>query len=276
MRLGICSFSLHRTVAAGAMDFAGFVALNRRLGCTQLDPWCAHLEGGGDGANQLHAGRNPGLADLGLPPPARVPQLKAAAAGMPWGCIAVDGAHIWEQDPAKRAHNRARASAWLKLAREFGATSVRIDAGGPEQPDAATWSAIVTGYRELVAEADGLGLELLIENHWGPSLIPANVVRLLGDVPGLGLLFDTNNWKPGLQREGWDTCARFARVVHVKAFRFRPDGEEADVDLPYAIRKVREQATREVSWCVESVPPEAGDEITAVERTLDIIRRHAA
>ena len=50
MRLGICSFSLHRTVAAGKMDFAGFVALNRRLGCTTLDPWCAHLEGGGGGS----------------------------------------------------------------------------------------------------------------------------------------------------------------------------------------------------------------------------------
>ena len=61
MRLGICSFSLHRTVASGKMDFAGFVALSRRVGCTTLDPWCAHLEGGGDGANQLHAGRNPGF-----------------------------------------------------------------------------------------------------------------------------------------------------------------------------------------------------------------------
>lgn len=276
MRLGICSFSLHRTVAAGQMDFAGFVALNRRLGCTQLDPWCAHLEGGGDGANQLHAGRNPQEAELGLPPAARLPQLKAAAAGMPWGCIAVDGAHIWEDDPVKRAHNRARASAWLKLAREFGATSVRIDAGGPERPDAATWAAIVTGYKGLLAEAKGLGLELLVENHWGPSVIPENIIKLLHDVPGLGLLFDTNNWKQGLQREAWDSCARFARVVHVKAFNFRSDGEEADVDLPYAIRKVKEQATGEVSWCVESVPPKPEDEIPAIEKTLALIRKHAA
>ena len=276
MRLGICSFSVHRTVAAGLMDFAGFVALNRRLGCTQLDPWCAHLEGGGDGDNQLHAGRNPGQADLGLPPAARIPLIKAAAAGMPWGCIAVDGAHIWEEDPAKRAHHRARAMAWLALAKDFGATSVRIDAGGPERPDAATWSVIVDGYRELVAEARRLGIELLVENHWGPSVIPENVLRLLHDVDGLGLLFDTHNWKNSLQGEGWETCARFARVVHVKAFSFRADGEETCIDLPWIIRRLREQAGRDISWCVESVPFKAEDEIPAIEKTLALIRRHVA
>ncbi len=276
MHIGICSFSLHRTFAAGAMDFAGFVALNRRLGCTQLDPWCAHLEGGGPGENQLHAGRNPDQADLGLPPPERVPHLKAAAAGMPWGCIAVDGAYVWDADPAKMVRNRARAKAWLALAKDFGASSVRIDAGGPEQPDAATWDAIIAGYHDLVATARSLGIQLLVENHWGSSVIPANVVRLLESVPGLALLFDTHNWKGGYQAEGWETCARFAKVVHIKSFAFSADGEETCINLPRIIRRIIDQAGRDVTWCVESVPQRAEDEIDTVAKTIDLIRRHAA
>jgi sugar phosphate isomerase/epimerase len=277
MRIGICSYSLHRTFASGAMDFAGFVDLNRRLGCTQLDPWCAHLEGGGPGENQLHAGHHPDQADLGLPPPERVPHLKAASAGIPWGCIAVDGAHVWDADAEKMVRNRARAKAWLALAKEFGATSVRIDAGGSnEHLDAAAWEALIAGYQDLVATARPLGIQLLVENHWGSSVLPANVVRMLESVPGLGLLFDTHNWKGGYQAEGWETCARYAKVVHVKSFAFDADGEETSINLPRVIRRIIEGAGRDVTWCVESVPIRSEDEVVNVAKTIDLIRRHAA
>lgn len=275
MRIGICSFAFHRTVAAGKMDFAGFARTSKELGCTQLDPWNAHL-GDASGADTLHAGSNPDAARLGLPSDARVEQLRAeaAAVGLPFGCIAVDGAHIIEADAEKERLHAERARAWIALAGKLRATSVRIDAGGPEQPDEATFARIASGYRDLVARGRDVGVRILIENHWGPSQIPANVERILADTPGLGLLFDTNNWKPGLQREGWDRCARYAEVVHVKTFVFDERGEETTVDLAPAFARLRE-ARFAGTWAVESVPKD-GDELGAAAKTIALIRRRGA
>ena len=43
MKLGICSYSFHRLLAAGRQDIFQFIKDCKRLGCTQLDPWNGHL-----------------------------------------------------------------------------------------------------------------------------------------------------------------------------------------------------------------------------------------
>jgi len=142
MRLGICSFSFHRTCAEGKMDIFSFITTSRDLGCTQLDPWNAHLSLAASGEDTLYAGRNPNDSTRLEPPEDAgfIQRLKDASreSGLPYGCIAVDGAHIYEDDAAKRRENRERAYKWLDLAAELGATQARIDAGGPEDmPDDA-------------------------------------------------------------------------------------------------------------------------------------------
>jgi hypothetical protein len=72
MQLGICSFALHRSFAAGTCDLDGFAALSRATGCTALDPWNAHLTDPADAADTLHAGRNPDAARLEVPGPNRI------------------------------------------------------------------------------------------------------------------------------------------------------------------------------------------------------------
>jgi len=276
IKLGICSFAFHRTVAAKAMDLATMFRTCRDLGCTQLDPWNAHLLEPDSGVDSLHAGRNPNDARLGVPSPEQVERIAAlgASVGLPFGCIAVDGAHVFSTDAAEVRLHRERALRWIDIAARLGATSVRIDAGGPETLDDATLAIIARGYREIIDRARPAGIEVLVENHWGPTVIPANVERLLEAVDGLGLLFDTNNWKPGLQAEGWKRCARFARLVHVKTFALDPAGNETTVDLAPAFAALR-AARFAGTWCVESVPAD-GDEVTAARRTLELIRRQNA
>jgi hypothetical protein len=43
MDIGICSYSFHRLLASGKQDIFGFIRDCQALGCTQLDPWNAHL-----------------------------------------------------------------------------------------------------------------------------------------------------------------------------------------------------------------------------------------
>jgi sugar phosphate isomerase/epimerase len=275
MKLGICSFAFHRTWAAGRLDFPGLIAACKALGCTQLDPWNAHLNQPAEGEDTVRAGSHPQDARLGTPSDGHVAILRRQLddGGLPMGCIAVDGGHIHEADAAKRALNHERAHRWIDIAGALGASHVRIDAGGPEDLPAPILAEIAAGYRELIAHAARHRIRVLVENHWGPTVIPENVNRLLDAVDGLGLLFDTHNWKPGRQRDAWRLCAARAEVVHVKTFAIGDDLVDPELDLGEAFALLRQHAFAGI-WCVESVPRD-GDELAAARRTLDLIRREA-
>lgn len=278
MEIGICSYSFHRLLAAGKQDIFGYITACKELGCTQLDPWNAHLAPLKQGDDALKAGTDPqGSAELIAP--AEEDYLEkveeaADASGLPWGTLVVDGAHIYEPSEEARSANRARAYRWIEIAGKLGFEQIRIDAGGPEEMPDDAFEVIVEGYSDLIARAEPLGLQVLIENHWGPSIIPGNVVRICESVEGLGLLFDTHNWKPELRDEARRKCARFAAATHVKTFKWDAAGKEtSDSNVEQAIQILLDAGYKGV-WGVESVP-EDGDEFAGARRTIDLIRRHA-
>lgn len=260
------------------MDFAGFARASKELGCTQLDPWNAHLAAVG-GENSLFAGKNPDKAELGVGDQAAIEQIAQIAqeTGLPFGIIAVDGAHIVEESEAKRQENRLNAYAWLAVAQQLGATQIRVDAGGPsEMPDDA-FALIVEGYKDLVARGADAGVEILIENHWGPSIIAKNVVRILEAVPGLGLLLDSNNWNPTEQGLGWVLGAPYARATHLKTMTWDPSGTiEVSNNLAYFVKLLKD-AGFDGAWGVESYPmqPEVS-EYEAARRTIALLQRELA
>ena len=132
------------------------------------------------------------------------------------------------------------------------------------------FAIIVEGYQDLINRAHQLGIELLIENHWGPSPITENLSRILDAVPGLGLLFDTNNFQ-GDKERAWETFAGRAVSVHIKTFSFDEQGNDPSVDLSKAIHLLV-AAGYNGAWGVESVPLD-GDEYGAVQKTFALIRR---
>jgi sugar phosphate isomerase/epimerase len=200
------------------MDLFGYFRFCKEAGFTQLDPWNAHLQ--------------QAYTDNGF-----LAEVKAAAAetGLPMGCIAVDGAHIYEPSEAARTENRARRFRWLEIAAALGAEQLRIDAGGRDQTFDEIFDVAVEGYQEIIALAQPLGVEIIIENHWGPSNHPDAIQRLLAAAPGLGLLFDSYNWPKGLHEQAWRDCVRYARLTHFKTFSFDAQGFEPEWDLPRLI-----------------------------------------
>jgi sugar phosphate isomerase/epimerase len=130
---------------------------------------------------------------------------------------------------------------------------------------------IVTGYNDLIPRAGEKGIEVVIENHWGASRIPENVVRILEAIPGLGLLFDTGNWPDEMRETGWTRCARYARATHLKMYAFDAEGNETTVDIPRAMRILQETGYQG-SWGIESVPRQ-GDEIEAAKKSIALVRR---
>jgi sugar phosphate isomerase/epimerase len=275
MEIGICSFSFHRLLASGQADVFGYMDLCKELGCTQLDPWSAHLSPPVAPQSVLRAGKNPRdshqlLGDVDFEFIDRIGD-HAKRIGLPFGTIAVDGAHIFEPGKEARQVNRKRAHRWLEAAGRLGAKQVRIDAGGQEEMPDEAFQIIVEGYRDLIARATPLGIEILIENHWGPSIIPDNTIRILDAARALGLLYDTRNWRPDKKQEGRRRGAPHARATHIKTRRWDAAGSEPDEDIPGAIRLLIEAAYTG-TWGIESVP-EDGDEIAGARKTIELIRR---
>ena len=96
-------------------------------------------------------------------------RIKAAAdhAGLPFGCLAVDGAHIYEPSTEARQAQQIKAYRWLNIAEQLGAQQIRIDSGGPPEMPEDVLEIIVTGYKDLIQRAGEKGIEVVIENSLG-------------------------------------------------------------------------------------------------------------
>jgi len=279
MDISICSYSFHRLLAARQQDVFQYIDACKRLGCTQLDPWNGHLTELRNGDDTIHddgTGTRDGSRYLSSGDAKYIEQLKQAAdrVGLPFGCIAVDGAHIYEADVQKRRDNRSRAYRWMEVAARLGAKQVRIDSGGSEELTDDAFAIIKEGFGDVIAVGRRGGVEVLVENHWGPTKIPDNVEKMLKHIPGLGFLWDSHNWKRELRDQGRVKCARYARCTHLKSFAFDAEGNEtSDEEAAGALRTLKQSGYRGC-WGVESVPDD-GDELTAAANTIALIKRVA-
>lgn len=273
MDLSICSYSFHHLLEAGQHDVFKYIDDCRSLDCTQLDLWNGHLPSLLD-----DEARPPTSFTLeeAQPSPAEtdfLAQIKASAdrAGLPFGCLAVDGAHLYEPTPEQRRAQQIKAYRWLNIAGQLGAEQIRIDTGGAAEMPDEMFEIIVAGYNDLIPRAGEKGMQVVMENHWGASRVPANVIRIMEAVPGLGLLFDTGNWPEELREAGWTQCSRYARATHLKTYAFDEAGNETSVDIPRAMRILQETGYQG-SWGIESVPRQ-GDEYEAAQKSIALVRR---
>ena len=252
MQTSIMSYSFRRSFESGAMDIGSYLTFSKEHGFTHYAPWNMHLM-------------------AGFKDDAYIDQVKtmAEAAGLKCGCVAVDRGHIYEKDAEARTQLRGNAKRWIDIARCLGAIQVRIDAGGPEEMPDDAFQVIVDGFLDLIGYGRERGIEIVTENHWGPTKFPDNVVKLLETVHGLGLLFDTTNWAEGHIEEGWQKCARYAKAVHIKGLT--SDASVPKVDLPKCIATLKAAGYNSV-WGIESAPID-GDEQKGVLQTLALIKR---
>jgi sugar phosphate isomerase/epimerase len=273
MELSLCSYSFHRLLEAGQHDVFQYISDCHALGCTQLDLWNGHLPSLLDDETRSPTSFTPEDAQLSAGELEYLTRIKASAdsAGLPFGCLAVDGAHIYEASPEARQANQIKADRWLNIAKQLSAQQIRIDSGGPPEMPEDVFDVIVRGYNDLIPRAGEKGIEVVIENHWGASRIPENVVRILDAVQGLGLLFDTGNWPAEMRETGWTRCARYARATHLKTYAFDAEGDETTVDIPRAMR-ILQEAGYQGSWGIESCPRQ-GDEYEAAQKSIALVRR---
>ena len=215
MNLSVMSFSFYQQVMAGTVDVYGYLETVRyRFGLHAADIWNRMLVPDPRGDIWARILAEPDEAYLG-----KVRQALAERE-MTLENIAVDGANLWDDDPAVRAANHEAALLHLKVGAMLGAKSVRIDTGGTKGN--LTWTDeqfdhIATLYREYSAIARDLGLRVGPENHTGATTVPANMVRLCQavDDPAFGVLLHLRRWQGDDAAQGDALMAPWTMHTHV-------------------------------------------------------------
>ena len=217
------------------------------LGCTQLDLWNGHLPSLLDDEARSPSSITPEYAQLSPGELEYLARIKGSAEScrfavrLPGGRR---GAYLRRQpgdaagqpDQSRSLAEYCRA---IRRASKFGSTLAA--------PRKCQMRCLRSSSQAITICSHGQaekGSRCVIENHWGASRMPENVVRILEAVPGLGLLFDTGNWPEEMRETGWALCAHYARATHLKTYAFDDEGTRPQWIFPGRCAFCRRQATR--------------------------------
>ncbi len=110
---------------------------------------------------------------------------KLAGIASQHGCrirnIQLDGKDdVSAPDKGKRVKSIEDVKAWMDRAAACGAGSLRANVGG--RADAFDVETSVGSFRQLAAYGEKIGVKILVENHTGASVHPANVLAIVRGV----------------------------------------------------------------------------------------------
>lgn len=166
----------------------------------------------------------------------------AADAKVKFLLIMIDGqGSIGSADPAECQDAVKRHSQWIDYAAEFGCHSIRMNWAGAEkgtEKDEALLDSFVKrsvpGFHALCEYGDGKNINVIIENHGGPSSYPHCMDKLMAavDHPRFGTLPDFGNFPPDVDiYDGIDKLMPYAKALSAKCYDFDPEtGLHTDKD----------------------------------------------
>lgn len=157
----------------------------------------------------------------------------AAAHNVAIKLIMIDGqGNIGSDKPEECEEAVAKHKAYIDYAADFGCHSVRMNwkgnEAGAEKDDALLNSFIarsVPGFHALCEYGDSKNINVIIENHGGPSSYPHCMTKLMAAVnhPRFGTLPDFGNFPPDVDiYEGIDALMPYAKAVSAKCYDFDP------------------------------------------------------
>jgi len=196
-------------------------------------------------------------------------------------------------DEAVRKESIELVRQWFPVAKSLGLPFFRVNTGGHgRESDLASLKQCIASFKELVKMAEEYAVKLAIENHWGISANPQNIVRIIEEIGSeyLGTLPDFGNFpdetrpqvfeavKPGLppgitptdiRYWGLELMAPYAIGVHAKMYAFDEEGNEVRFDVP-AFVDIFRRAGFDGYWGIEFEGAEDDhDGVTKSKRLLE-------
>jgi sugar phosphate isomerase/epimerase len=134
--------------------------------------------------------------------------------------LAVDDAHVWDDDADIRAKNYANAKAHLNAARLLEVPFVRIDAGSRREDwTNEEFDHIVMRFKEYAQYSHDHGFTVGAENHWGPERTWSHYQKLYRavDHPAFGLSCHIGSWAGTEEevRQADRECAPWVSHTHI-------------------------------------------------------------
>jgi len=202
MKISIASYSFHGLHGAGMMNIFGYIeSVKFRYRLDTADIWSGMI---------------------GTTDPDVIEEVRQALheAQLSVANYHIDEAHVWNPDPVVRERSHKILLEHLRVAEALGASTVRIDFGGSNsEMSEEQFEILAKRYTEFARRAAGNGYRIGPETHFGPSLVPDNMRRVLEavDNPAYGILLHIGHWAPGQEDEGDRWCAPYAMHTHVDA-----------------------------------------------------------
>jgi sugar phosphate isomerase/epimerase len=220
-------------------------------------------------------------------------QLKRTAysLGLDISCLAIHQGFV-SPDPQVRRQNVEHTQHCIELAYQLGAPSIRLNSGrwgttgsfdelmalrgeepalpGYSEDDALAW--VVDAIRECLPLAEERGVVLALENHWGLTATPGQVIKILKavDSPWLRVTLDCGNFleEPYAKLE---QLAPYAIQVHAKTYY--GGGVWYSLDLDYArIASILRAAGFQGYVTLEYEGKE--DPLLGVPKSVQLLRQH--
>ena len=180
LKMSIMSYAFHGLLRRGMIDMFGYLESSKyRYNLDAVHLWSGYFESTEDEYLQ---------------------KVKEALAEreLHAGDLAVDGAHVWDDNREIMEKHYSNAKAYLKAAAVLGVPFVRIDAGGRgESWTNEAFDHIVMRFKEYAQYALDHGFKVGAENHWGPERSWENYQKLYHavDHPAFGLSCHIGAWE---------------------------------------------------------------------------------
>jgi sugar phosphate isomerase/epimerase len=193
-------------------------------------------------------------------------------------------------DVAEREKDIAHTKRCIDLASALGIPCIRLNSGrwnsiasfddlmkvkGDEPPlpghtDEEAFKWVIESIEACLPAAEKAGVMLALENHWGLTTRPENLLRIYKAVrsPWLGINLDTGNF-PGDPYAGIEALAPHAVIVQAKTYYGGGEWYTLDLDYPRIAGILRRAGFRGyVSLEMEGKEPPA----SAVPKSLEVLR----
>ena len=161
---------------------------------------------------------------------------RADDAGVRMLSIAVDGhGNLSALDEDERKQAVQNHQKWFAICQKLGCNAFRANSGGGHGSDATEEEIgqCIKSFRELAAIGENTDIRVMMENHGGVSVSPANIVRVMEavDSPYCRVLADFLNWRPEDDKvENLRAVAAYTWATHAKFLSFDENGESNEID----------------------------------------------
>ena len=236
-KISLAQWSLHRTIFGGQLDPLDFAPTARNaFGIDAVEY-----------VNQFYKGKGEDRAYL------RELKKRADDHGVKSVLIMCDGeGALGDPDEARRKQAVENHYKWVEAARFLGCHSIRVNAASRGSYEEQVRLA-ADGLRRLAEFADGVGINVIVENHGGLSSNGAwlaEVIRRV-DHPRAGTLPDFGNFRISSNPEQWYDRYKgvaelmpFAKGVSAKSHAFDEQGNETGTDYRRMLKIVLDAGYR--------------------------------